>query len=237
MSVTLKPVKNRALSDDVFETIRDAIFSGRLKPGDPLRELHLAKELSVSQVTVRDALVKLERFGLVVKVPNKETVVTRHSSREVRERIAIRATLEEMAFLEAAPALTEEDYAALEGKLRRISDSFRRKEYFDAAQFDLDFHRYIWRRSGNEMLSEMLDYLTTPLFAFISILRSVGAEGLKDVVVPHEDLIAALRSKKPSRIRQAIREHVIGSYNGFLNSGAESLEEMLNQLPSSKSIR
>ncbi len=228
MSVTLKPVKNRALSDDVFETLRDAIFSGKLKPGDPLREMHLAKELSISQATVRDALVKLERFGLVVRIPNKETVVTRHSSREIRERIAIRAALEEMAFLEAAGRLTEEDYAALQGKLRRISDSFKRKEYFDAAQFDLDFHRYIWRRSGNEMLSEMLDYLTMPLFAFISILRSVGAEELKDIVAPHEDLIAALRSKKTSQIRRAIREHVIGSYNGFLNSGVESLEKMLN---------
>src|SRR5215813_11831779 len=228
MRVSLKPVKNRALSDDVFETLRDAIFSGRLKPGDPLREMHLAKELSVSQATVRDALVKLERFGLVVRIPNKETVVTRHSSREIRERIAIRATLEEMAFLEAARRLTEDDYAALAGKLKRISDSFRRKEYFDAAQFDLDFHRYIWRRSGNEMLAEMLDYLTTPLFAFISILRSVGAAELKDLVAPHEDLLAALRSKKTSRIRDAVRKHIIGSYNGFLNSGASSLEEMLN---------
>jgi len=228
MSVSLKPVKNRALSDDVFETLRDAIFSGRLKPGDPLRELRVAKELSVSQATVRDALVKLERFGLVVRVPNKETIVTPHSRREIRERVAIRATLEEMAFLEAARALTEEDYAALEGKLRRVSDSFRRKEYFDAAQFDLDFHRYIWRRSGNETLAEMLDYLTTPLFAFISILRSAGAAELKDVVAPHEDLLAALRSKKAPRIRQAIREHIIGSYNGFLNSGVGSLEEMLN---------
>src|SRR5215475_13455034 len=107
MNVTLKPVKNRALSDDVFETLRDAIFSGMLKPGDSLRELHLAKELSVSQATVRDALVKLERFGLVVRVPNKETVVTRHSRREIRERIAIRATLEEMAFVDAADAMTE----------------------------------------------------------------------------------------------------------------------------------
>jgi len=227
MRVSLKPVKNRALSDDVFETLRDAIFSGRLKPGDPLRELHVAKELTVSQATVRDALVKLERFGLVVRVPNKETVVTRHSSREIRERVAIRANLEEMAFLEAARALTEEDYAALEGKLRRVSDSFKRKEYFEAAQFDLDFHRYIWRRSGNETLAEMLDYLTTPLFAFISILRSVGAGELRDVVAPHEDLLAALRSKKASRIRQAVRDHIIGSYNGFLNSGVESLEEML----------
>jgi DNA-binding GntR family transcriptional regulator len=228
MSVSLKPVKNRALSDDVFETLRDAIFSGRLKPGDPLRELRLAKDLSVSQATVRDALVKLERFGLVVRVPNKETIVTRHSSREIRERVAIRATLEEMAFVEAAGAMTEDDYVTLEGKLRRVSDSFKRKEYFDAAQFDLDFHRYIWRRSGNETLAEMLDYLTTPLFAFISILRSAGAAELKDVVAPHEDLLAALRSKKASRIRQAVREHIIGSYNGFLNSGVESLEEMLN---------
>src|SRR5215475_6241275 len=228
MSLSLKPVRNRALSDDVFETLRDAIFSGRLKPGDPLRELRVAKELSVSQATVRDALVKLERFGLVVRVPNKETIVTRHSSREIRERVAIRATLEEMAFLEAARALTEEDYTALEGKLRRVSDSFKRKEYFDAAQFDLDFHRYIWRRSGNETLSETLDYLTTPLFAVISILRGVGAEELKDLVAPHEDLLDALRSKKRSRIKQAVRDHVIGSYNGFLNSGVESLEEMLN---------
>src|SRR5262245_45677450 len=228
MSLSLKPVKNRALSDDVFETLRDAIFSGKLKPGDPLRELRVAKELSVSQATVRDALVKLERFGLVVRVPNKETIVTRHSSREIRERVAIRATLEEMAFLEAARALTEEDYVALEGKLRRVSDSFKRKEYFEAAQFDLDFHRYIWRRAGNETLAEMLDYLTTPLFAFISILRSVGAEELKDVVAPHEDLLAALRSKRSSRIRQAVRKHIIGSYNGFLTSGVESLEEMLN---------
>src|SRR5215468_3868661 len=228
MSVSLKPVKNRALSDDVFETLRDAIFSGKLKPGDPLRELRVAKELSVSQATVRDALVKLERFGLVVRVPNKETIVTRHSSREIRERVAIRANLEEMAFLEAARALTEEDYTALEAKLRRVSESFKRKEYFEAAQFDLDFHRQIWRRSGNETLAEMLDYLTTPLFAFISVLRSAGAGELKDVVAPHEDLLAALRSKKTSRIRDAVHKHIIGSYNGFLNSGASSLEEMLN---------
>jgi DNA-binding GntR family transcriptional regulator len=229
MGVTLKPVKNRALSDDVFEALRDAIFSGKLKPGDPLRELHLAKDLAVSQATVRDALVKLERFGLVVRVPNKGTIVTRHSAQEIRDRLSIRGALEEMAFLEAARRLTEEDYAALAGKLQRISESFRRKEYFDAAQFDLDFHRYIWRRSGNEMLAEMLDYLTAPLFAFVSVLRSVGAGDLKDIVAPHEDLLAALKSKKPARIKQSVREHVLGSYNGFLSSGAESLEEMLSQ--------
>src|SRR4029450_3558118 len=117
MSANLKPVKNRSLSDDVFESLRDAIFSGRLKPGDSLRELHLAKELSVSQHTVRDALVKLERYGLVVRIPNKETIVTRHSSQAIRDRMEIRATLEEKAFLKAAGKLTAEDYEILERKL------------------------------------------------------------------------------------------------------------------------
>jgi len=228
MTVTLKPLKSRVLSDDVFNSLRDEIFSGRLKPGDPLREMHLAKELSVSQATVRDALVKLERFGLVARIPNKETVVTRHSKREISERVAIRTTLEEMAFVEAAGHLTADDYAALKQKLRQISDSFKRKEYFNAAQFDLDFHRYIWQRSGNQMLCEMLDHLTTPLFAFISTLRSIGVEDLKDIVAPHEDLLSALKTKKASAIRRAVREHVAGSYSGFLSSGAESLEQMLN---------
>lgn len=229
MSKDLKPIKNRSLSDDVFETLRGAIFNGKFKPGDTLRELHLAKELSVSQATVRDALAKLERFGLVVRVPNKETIITRHSAREIRERVAIRCNLEEMAFLEATGRLTEDDYATLERKLRRISDSFKHKEYFDAAQFDLDFHRHIWQRSGNELLAEMLDHLCTPLFAFISFLRGGGGGKLKDIVAPHEDLLAALRSGKPSQIKQAVREHVAGSYNGFLESGVESLEQMIAQ--------
>lgn len=56
MGTILQPVKNRSLSDDVADAVRDAIFSGQYPPGSPLREMHLAKELGVSQKTVRDAL-------------------------------------------------------------------------------------------------------------------------------------------------------------------------------------
>ena len=51
-----QPVKAESLSAQVFETIRDAIFRGELKPGETLRELGLAKSLNVSQATVREAL-------------------------------------------------------------------------------------------------------------------------------------------------------------------------------------
>jgi DNA-binding GntR family transcriptional regulator len=229
MSAILQPVKNRALSDDVADAVREAIFSGKYLPGAPLREMHLAKELGVSQKTVRDALVKLERYGLVVRVPNTETIVTRHSRQEVRERIALRTVLEEMACLEAVKRMRPEDFEALERKLRRLTAAVAARKHFEAAQADLEFHRAIWQWSGNATLYEMLDQLTTPLLAFVSLLRNGGTVKLKDVRSPHSEIIQALRSKKPALIRRVMQEHTTAAYTEFLYSENESLEALLTR--------
>ncbi|MFN0120025.1 MAG: GntR family transcriptional regulator [Blastocatellia bacterium] len=229
MSAILKPVRNRSLSDDAADAVREAIFSGKYRPGSPLREMHLAKELDVSQKTVRDALVKLERYGLVVRVPNKETTVARHSRREVRQRLTLRATLEEMAALEAVKLMKEADYAALDDKLRLLAEFCRGDRYFEAAQADLDFHRYIWARAENETLYAMLDQLSVSLFAFVSIMRSLCNTGIEFTAEQHRELLDALKSKKPARISRAVRGHFANSYDDFLNSDVESLEEMLAQ--------
>jgi DNA-binding GntR family transcriptional regulator len=227
MSATLKPVKNRSLSDDVADALREAIFSGRFRPGTPLREMRLAKELDVSQKTVRDALMKLERYGLVVRVPNKETIVTRYTRREVRQRLTLRATLEEIAALEAAKLMRESDYAALDSKLCLLTEYCRGDKYFEAAQTDLDFHRYIWTRADNETLYALLDQLAVSLFAFVSIMRSVRNTGLEITAEQHRELLDALKSKKAARISRTVRGHFANSYDDFLNSDVESLEEML----------
>ncbi|MPY87454.1 MAG: GntR family transcriptional regulator [Luteitalea sp.] len=60
----LQPVKAGSLSRQVFEALRTAIFAGRFSPGDSLRELYLARDLNVSQATVREALAQLEQDGL-----------------------------------------------------------------------------------------------------------------------------------------------------------------------------
>jgi len=228
MIKALNPVKNRALSDDVLETIRHAIFSGKLRPGDSLREMQLAKELSVSQATVREALSKLERYGLVVRVPNKETIVTRHSRKSVIERVTLRAHLEELAMNEAIKRLTPEAIKTLEAKLVRLSAAVMTNDYFETSQLDLDFHRFIWQQADNVTLYEMLDQLTTPLFAFISVLRSESDQRLADVVSPHDKLLSILREGREPDIKEAVREHVFDSYQSFFDSGAESLEEMLS---------
>jgi DNA-binding GntR family transcriptional regulator len=199
-----------------MDRLRQDIFEGRYPPGAPLRELALAKALDVSQATVREALQRLEHAGLVTRTPNVGSAVTRLSPKNVRERVYLRAALEVMAAQAAASRMGPEQFAELEGRLAALESAVHSNRYYDAAQADLAFHRYIWQCSGNDTLCQLLDLVTVPLFAFISILRSQGLQKLPAVVEAHEPLIAALRASDAQRIREAFEKGATSSYREFL---------------------
>jgi DNA-binding GntR family transcriptional regulator len=196
------------LSTRVFEALRKAIFSGRFRAGDPLPELHLARELDVSQSTVRGALVQLEHLGLVTRVPNKGTWVTTLSHREIRERVAIRRNLEDMAMLAAALRMEPDQFEQLRAKRELLSSAILANDYFGAAEADLEFHRYIWECSGNETLVQVLVQLTEPLFALVSIERSRSMDNLPAIERSHEDIIRALQSRDSTLIRGVLQQHL-----------------------------
>ncbi len=202
--------------DAVTDRLREEIFEGEYAPGTPLRELALAKALGVSQATVREALQRLEHAGLVTRTPNIGSEVTRLSPKNVRERVRLRALLEVLAAQEAAPRMGPEQFAELEERLGNLQIAVNSNRYYDAAQADLAFHRYVWQCSGNDTLCQTLDLITVPLFAFISILRSHGLQKLPAVVEAHEPLIAALRSRDPEQIREAFERGATSSYREFL---------------------
>lgn len=66
------------LSDEVYARIGDAILDGRLAPGERLRDVDLAADLGVSRTPVREALQRLERFGLVEIAVGRYTRVAEH---------------------------------------------------------------------------------------------------------------------------------------------------------------
>ncbi len=218
-SVKLKPVREGSVRLRVRETIRDAIFSGKFQPGDTLTELHLARDLGVSQSTVREALLHLEHSGLVIRTPNKCAKVTRLTGDELRERISLRMLLETVAAIEASARMTRQDFADLEGKLKDVAKAVEKNDYYESATSDLEFHRFIWQCSGNKTLYQTLDHLTAPLFAFVSILRSSSLQKLEEKVLSHKPIITAIGTRDPNQIMSAISAHISTSYSQFLTSG------------------
>lgn len=206
-------------SEAAAQTLRAAIFAGHYPPGAPLREIRIARELGVSQATVREGLQKLEREGLVTRTPNIGSSVVRLSPKDIRERVQLRAELEIRAARLAADRIGQVEYGELEQRLAILQQAVQQDAHYEAAQADLEFHRHIWRCSGNATLASVLEQLAIPLFAFVSLLRHSGLEHLPDVVAAHEPLLEALRSKDDARIEQAFRLGATESYRKYMDTG------------------
>lgn len=214
--------ENGSRSEGVTARLREAIFAGKYPPGTALREIRLARELEVSQATIRESLQRLEHAGLVVRVPNIGTTVVRLSPHDIQERVELRAELEVWAARKASARMTEADYDELAGRMKALTEAVEADNYYEAAQADLAFHRHIWQCSGNQTLATTLEHVTVPLLAFVSLLRHTGFEHLPDVVAAHEPLIEALRSQNCERIDKAFRIGATESYREFMDTGGAS---------------
>jgi DNA-binding GntR family transcriptional regulator len=213
----LKPLKESSLRVQAARTIRQAIFSGQFQPGTQLLEMHLARDLGVSQTTVREALVQLEQAGLVVRIPNKGTSVTTLTPEEVRHRLTIRTLLEGLAWVAAASRMGPQAFEHLEGLLVRIRGASEISP--EKAEAELAFHRYIWEQSGNPTLVRMLDLVTPPLFAFITPMRNQQIKDVKKLDRAHEEVVTALRRNDPEELTATLREHLESSYGKFPEAG------------------
>lgn len=218
----LPRVKNASLRSEVIDSIRQAILSGTLPPGTPLRAYALAQDLGVSQGTVREALGYLQNQGLVANIPGVGTAVTRLSTNELRERISLRAMLEGQAGVEASPKMTPTEFAELDRRLQALCRAVEGNLYFESAEADLRFHRYIWRCSANETLYNVLDQLSAPIFAFIAVMRKHGFDdsggGASAVAwqqTSHQPIIDALKGGDPELIRKAFTAGIVTFYDRY----------------------
>ena len=210
--------RNGVMTGEVVQALRQAIFQGEFQAGEPLPELHLAKRFGVSQAVIREAFGSLGSSGLVRRFPNKGTFVTNLTPTEISEHVRLRLMLETLASQDAAGRAQSSDWEALDGRLSAMAAAATAGDYFEAALADLDFHREIWRISGDATLARMLDQITLPLFVFVSMRRSQRREDLSNLVPEHAAIIDVLRRGHHAEIASMVRQQLERSYSGFLQS-------------------
>ena len=144
--------------------------------------------------------------------PNRGTFVTSLSPVELGKYLRLRVVLEEIAALEAARRITNDDLKKLQSGQDAISAAVAKNDAFQAAQADLEFHRHIWVISRDRTLGKLLEQITLPLFAYACMRRSRRHEELRRVVRSHKPIIAALKKGSAEEIRATIRSHIQRSY-------------------------
>jgi DNA-binding GntR family transcriptional regulator len=215
MSISpLTPTVKRSLADDVVDRLRDAIFHGSFKPGEALREEQLAAMLDVSRGPVREALVQLEREGLVLVRRHRGATVARLSRSDLEDVYSLRLALERLAIQRATRYATDQDFAAMEAVLSAFDVALSRgPSEKEVAELDVRFHDLIYQAARHQRLYDCWANLKSQIYIFLLSRNVVDPDFRAVTVKSHAALLEAIRTRNEARATIEIEEHLRGAYD------------------------
>ena len=216
-----RPIRLQKAADAVIAVLADAIRGGVYAPGDLLpNERSLAAQLQVSRNVLREAIDVLRREEIlsvkrgqsggimVVSTERLHEVVAslRGQTHDLMEwALEVRRSLELPAFLLAARRASDEELEALEPLVAGLEQVAHDLDAFYA--LDQKFHREVIRLAGNPLLTDFYA-ATLGQLADIRDQFPILQVGPEDAVRNQRTMYAALRSREPARIAQAVEEHL-----------------------------
>lgn len=154
------------LRDVVFKTLRQAILTGELKPGERLMEIHLANKLGVSRTPIREAIRQLELEGLVIMVPRKGAMVASITQKSMTDVLEVRLALEKLAVSLASERITEEQKQKLKDALLNFEEKTGNGDASEIAKADVAFHDVIFEATGNMRLGQLVNNLAEQMYRY-----------------------------------------------------------------------
>jgi DNA-binding GntR family transcriptional regulator len=154
--------------------LKEAIFSGRLKPGQRIIERYWAQEFDVAPTSVREAINLLINEGFATKDSGRSARVISYSSQDIARLYEVRGALEGLAARLLAQSGT--DLSPLREALKSMKKAIQAKSPSDLLTADLSFHLQLCDLPGNEFLSHQAHTLLVPLFAFVATRVGKNAE-------------------------------------------------------------
>lgn len=195
------------LRDVVFNTLRQAILHGELKPGERLMEIQLANKLGVSRTPIREAIHKLEQEGLVLLIPRKGAVVAEITEKNVRDVLEVRIALEELAVKLACERMTEEGLADLKKAEATFKAVIGGSDISKVAAADEAFHDVIFNSTENSRLVLLLNNLREQMYRYrLEYLKRPEFHGL--LLEEHKKIVERIEAKDQEDAMDVINRHI-----------------------------
>ncbi len=196
------------LRDVIFSTLRDAIVTGDLKPGERLMEVELAEKMGVSRTPVREAIRRLETEGLVSIIPRKGTHVAKLSVKDIVDVLEVRAALDGLATELAARNVRQETLRCLDGIHKQYVAALEKENLATAIKKDVEFHNTIYNASGNDKLKIVAGNLREQIYRFRVIYMKDFTNAF-DVLEEHQNILNALSEQDCENAGKLAKEHII----------------------------
>ncbi len=200
-----------------YEKIRDMILSGFKLPGTRLILSDLETELGIGRGPIREALMRLDRSGLVKNIPYKGAIVaTPPTQKEIRHIYNLRMDLEATLAIEAMKNLTDSDIATLE-ELLATMEELPKSHY----HYDRQFHNLIYEASNLPHLYQIAQALTLSVESMLNIYKWKKNHCIK-FNAEHRALLDAIKDQDSDKVKETLQNNI--------QSGLEVIKETYNHL-------
>jgi len=204
------------LAEEVAAYLREEILSGRLRSDERIDQDGVAQRLGVSRLPVREALISLDREGLVQTIPRKGTYVSRVDRADILDHYLIFGQVAGLAAARAVVRMDDQDLEALQDLHDRMMDA---DSLAEQQRMNHEFHRIINRAAGSQRIVSMMKLLGRSL---PMPYQDFPAEWLEEANRQHQDIVEAFRRRDTLAAQRAMEQHI--------NASARHAIEVLERL-------
>jgi DNA-binding GntR family transcriptional regulator len=199
-----------------YNTVRNAITYGKLKPGERLVEKRLCEMFNIGRTPLREALRQLEIEGYLEFIPNKGVTITRISIENVKDIYDILGVLEGYATETAARYLSTKDIRKIESIQKDQRRAWAAKDFKKWLDKNAVFHEYVVKAARNNFLSGIIDNLRHRVYRYRLISITIPG-AVEEYMQAHEEIIKAISKKESKRAGRAMQSHVLNASKELIN--------------------
>ena len=227
--------RSKPLTNTIYNKLVEHIVTGKCKPGEPISELALTKELGVSRTPVHNAVLQLTKDGLIEQEHNRRPVVRGLTRQDIFQIYEMRIVLEGEAARHATFKISRSRLAKLE-QVHKDVEVFQgsRNDWLQLwADYDDVFHQTIATSTGNKLLAEDVNrYRLLHRGLNFNGLAEENAplETMRSAIDEHAHILHALNHKNAEAARDSMRMH-LRRWQEYFEDMFENSPDVLNEAP------
>ncbi|QNK41036.1 GntR family transcriptional regulator [Caproicibacter fermentans] len=199
--------RTKTMGDDIYTNLRSYIIELKIRPGEIVSIKDIAEEWGVGRSPVRDALIRLEKEGLITSLPQRGTMISRIDLHRVEEERFLRACLEEKTVSIFLQKHTDEDIENLKKCLNDLKESVLSHDCRKLLWYDDNFHKVFFTATNKELCWETLQNFSGH-YRRVRLLTVLQRTILDNIIIQHEEILECIISKKEEQLQKLLQYHL-----------------------------
>ena len=200
-----------------YNALLNDIMLGKLYQGKKLVENDLIQSYCIGKTPLREALIELERIGLVKRKINRGFIVTHIGRKDAEEIYDLREVIEGLSVRKTIENITEGKMQKITKIINEMELCAKSREIDEYGKLDIYLHLLLCELSGNERLLDIIKNLQYQIKMLLKTSINLPERGINLSFTEHKDLYTAIVLKNPDKAERLIREHIVNTKNAVLH--------------------